>query len=1089
VLQALVEDCKQAISQIDLLSAQDRQILLYDWNLTDAPYAADKTLFQLFEEQVQRVPDNIALVFENQQLSYLQLNERANQLAHAIRHEYQIRCGETIKPDTLIALYLDRSLEMVISILAVLKAGGAYVPIAPEHPQERVKFLLEDTQAPLLLAQRHYRARLTSWIGHTVNNTANILYVDQLEAGLPVGNPEPINTATDLAYVIYTSGTTGQPKGVLIEQRSVANMIQNQARAFDFDARDATLCVASYIFDASVEQMFLPLLNGAKLIVTDQQTILSPASVESLIDKHQVTHLDATPSYLLGVLHVLTKPYCLRLVVSGGEACVPALTEKWGKLLMNTYGPTEAAVTSVLCLDSDLIEAGCIGKPIANTRAYVLDSFLQPLPVGVTGELYIGGVGVGRGYLNRAELTAERFIANPFATEMDKRQGYTKLYKTGDLVRWRQDGNLEYVGRNDLQVKIRGYRIELGEIESALAALPEIKQAVVIDREQGGNKYLAAYMVAAADASIDAESLRTSLLSQLPEYMVPSTFTELDAIPLTINGKVDRRALPEPHWIAEDQYTAPRTELETRLCAVWQGVLGLERVGIHDNFFRIGGNSIASIQLIAKMRKAGLNVQVLDLFNAPTIAQLVAKADAGGLSAIQATSIPQRNGRDDVPGSFVIQNWWRDMGCGKTSLIAGGANLAIAGIYDAAAVRSCIEYLYQRHGILRSIPYKKEDAIWFRVSDSCVPEINVIDLSGLDDPTQELVKLRGRINDIRYLIGDALVHEVNHPLCKVTVAVCRTEFYVQFSIDHMISDGFSATVLMEEFRQLYEQAINHRPVVLPDKPIDYPDYLAWLHYDYPGSELERQATEFWRKQSGEYRPARMAHDFRDIKKTKGTWKKIAFLLEKDISQGVDLLAVQSGATQSNTLFALISDFVCRKLAIDRPALGIILSGRALQEVEGLVGSLADLVFVPSPISRDMGVVAAVQSTQQLIAAAMNYQQINFREYMPMGISPEDRREVPRIESSPFAFSYDSFYQVTPGYVQQLERGDISSAVAGVGLLHYIWIRFARADNRFACFLEYEGCYYAEATMESMVNEIRNHLSRTLGHKSRTPEAA
>ncbi|WP_228998096.1 non-ribosomal peptide synthetase [Photorhabdus aegyptia] len=625
VLAAFVADQTQSLSEIDILSAQERYTLLHCWNQTDAPYQQDKTLQQLFEIQVESTPDNVALVFEGESLTYRQLNERVNQLAYVLRERCQQHHHVPMQADTPIALYLDRSLEMVISILAVLKAGGAYVPISPEYPLERVRFILDDTQSPCVVTQQRYLATLATETQTCAGQPVLIATDDPtITAGQPVNNPASVNKSSDLAYIIYTSGTTGQPKGVMIEHKNVAHLVAAQAALFHATKRKKALMFAAYVFDASVSELFLSLLHGHTIYLCSETERNVPA-VEKLIQRENI-EMATLPPTILKLLTGAQLP-SLQLLVTAGESPSPDFLDYFSQYngILNAYGPTEVTVcaTGKQYQQGDI--ATNIGKAINNVRLYVLDNHGNLSPVGAPGELYIGGAGLARGYLNQPELTAACFVANPFATAEDKALGYTRLYRTGDLVRWQPDGTLEYLGRNDFQVKIRGYRVELGEIEIALTAHPQVKQAVVIDHEHNSHKVLAAYLVTAGELSDD--SLTEHLSSRLPEYMLPASFTRIEAVPLTLNGKLDRRALPEPVWGDRDSYVAPRNALETQLCAIWQDVLGLERISIEDNFFRIGGDSIVSIQLVSKLRQAGFSLQVKSIFEAPTVARLAQLLD------------------------------------------------------------------------------------------------------------------------------------------------------------------------------------------------------------------------------------------------------------------------------------------------------------------------------------------------------------------------------------------------------------------------------------------------------------------------------
>ncbi|MEP7141397.1 MAG: amino acid adenylation domain-containing protein [Ferruginibacter sp.] len=629
LLGQLTEAPQLPYSRYCLLSPEEYEQIVYDWNATGNGYANHKTICQLFQEQVGKTPGNIALVYEGRQLTYQQLNEKSNQLARHIRKQYLQRTKQALAPGTLIALYLDRSLEMVIGILGVLKAGGAYVPIDTNYPQKRINYLLEDTRAELIISQRqlteHSRIQLPHDKVIYISLTADC-YKEKNTLNLPQHSK-----ASDLAYVIYTSGSTGNPKGVMIEQRSVTNLVNDLLKKYSIDSSERFLLFANYVFDASVEQMFLSLLSGGTLFVADGESINDSNRFENYITKHRITHLHSTPSFLSNIDP--SKLPTLKRVVFGAEYLSKQLFDQYKAIIptiINEYGPTETAITSLVSVNSYLLG----NATIQNTKAYVLDPDLNPVPIGATGELYISGAGLARGYLNKKDLTEERFIGNPFATEADRAPGHTRLYKTGDLVRWLPGGNLVYIGRNDDQVKINGFRIEPGEIEYALSQIAGIRQCCVLAKERktapGGNKYLVAYYVLDNSGDSLSPTFITDKLSQaLPGYMVPRILVKLESFPLTINGKLDKRALPDPGFsLSPGEYVAPTNEIEMDICKTWEKVLGLERVGITDNFFRIGGNSILAIQVSYRMSKAlGFDIKVADLFRLKTIDRIVAAHD------------------------------------------------------------------------------------------------------------------------------------------------------------------------------------------------------------------------------------------------------------------------------------------------------------------------------------------------------------------------------------------------------------------------------------------------------------------------------
>ncbi|MCA6222285.1 non-ribosomal peptide synthetase [Photorhabdus antumapuensis] len=624
VLKQFAEKPCTLIQNVFVLSDKERETLLHTWNWTDAAYPHDSTLHQLFEEQVDITPDNIALVFEGEELTYRELNERANQLAHAIRQSYQQQCGQSMPADTLVALYLERSLEMIISILAILKAGGAYVPISPEYPPERTGFILSDTKAPLLVTQRQYLAVLEELVGGEPG--APLLMAadgEQATEGLPIENPEPVSGSRDLAYVIYTSGTTGQPKGVMIEHRSINNLIKGLINHYPVLPSDVTLLIPNYIFDAFIEEVFITLLVGAQLVILPSEDILLHSKVQNVINEYSVNRLGATPSWLLAMRDHIEWPQIR--IIAGGEVLPPSLCQgNWD--IINTYGPTESTITSnTFKLDrwTESNRSVPIGSPLPNYKSYVLNAEARLLPVGVPGELYIGGAGLARGYLNRPELMAERFIDNPFATEGDSAKGYTRLYKTGDLVRWLPDGNLEYLGRNDFQVKIRGFRIELAEIENTLMKHADIGKAVVVTQEHNGQLCLVAYLVMNSK-NINTETIDNFISNILPDYMLPKEYVQLEALPLTINGKLDRRALPTCQFNDRFAYSGPRNSTEENLCEIWSEVLKRERTGIDDDFFKVGGSSLNVFILRSKIwQRIALDIPVKAFYSQRTIRKMM----------------------------------------------------------------------------------------------------------------------------------------------------------------------------------------------------------------------------------------------------------------------------------------------------------------------------------------------------------------------------------------------------------------------------------------------------------------------------------
>ncbi|MBW4564787.1 MAG: amino acid adenylation domain-containing protein [Mojavia pulchra JT2-VF2] len=617
LLQGIVNKPDTSIAELPLLTEVERHQLLVEWNNTQRDYPQNQCIHQLFEQQVEHTPDAIALIFGNQKLTYKELNQRANKVAHYLK-----TLG--VKPDVLVGICMERSLEMVIGILAIIKAGGAYVPLDPTYPKERLAFMLADAQVSVLLVQPHLAQELPT-------HQAQVVCLDrdfQEFAAYSPENPTSEVTAENLAYVIYTSGSTGKPKGAMNTHKGLCNRLLWMQDTYQLTASDRVLQKTPFSFDVSVWEFFWTLLTGASLVIAKPGGHQDSRYLVQLIAQEKITTIHFVPSMLQVFLEETELEQCgsLKRVICSGEALSFDLQqrffERFNAELHNLYGPTEAAidVTYWACQPNSNEKTVPIGRPIANTQIYILDKHLQPVPIGVSGELHIGGVGLARGYWNKPELTQEKFISSPFES------GHF-LYKTGDLARYRADGNIEYLGRIDHQVKLRGFRIELGEIEAVLGQHPKVKETVVVAREDiPNNQRLVAYVVPHSETKFSAQELRDSLKEKLPDYMVPSAVVELQKLPLSPNGKIDRRALPVPEIQRLDlkqTYEAPNSEIERAIAKVWQEILHLEKVGINDNFFDLGGNSLLMVQVNHKFREnLHCDISVVEMFQNPTIKSL-----------------------------------------------------------------------------------------------------------------------------------------------------------------------------------------------------------------------------------------------------------------------------------------------------------------------------------------------------------------------------------------------------------------------------------------------------------------------------------
>jgi amino acid adenylation domain-containing protein len=862
------------LSELPLLDATERVRVIETFNATDAAYPADQTIHGLFEAQVARTPGTLAVAFEHQHLTYAELNRRANRLA---RHLRMLGVGL----DQPVAVCLERSLDLVVALLGVLKAGGAYVPIDPNQPSARIAYMLRATAARVLLTQARFETE-GRWPAGTCVTVALDRQASEIEAHADDDLRLPGVTPRQLAYVIYTSGSTGQPKGVMNEHGGVVNRLHWMQERYRLDSRDRVLQKTHFGFDVSVWEFFWPLLCGARLVVARPGGHQDPLYLGRLIREAGVSVVHFVPSMLSAFLDEHSSRQCtgLRLVVCSGEELTPGLRERCLELLPqaalhNLYGPTEAAidVTSWDCRAQQGAGRVPIGHPIANLRLYVLDSAGQPVPVGVPGEIHIGGVGVARGYLGQPELTAACFIPDRLGADAGAR-----LYRTGDWGRWRADGALEYLGRNDHQVKIRGLRIELGEIEARLARHPQVKDVVVVAREGGASsKQLVAYLTChLPPPSLDA--LRAFVGAHLPDYMVPAAFVLLEALPLTPNGKLDRRALPMPDVSAQlsDRYVAPRDAVEEALSHIWAQVLGVRQVGVDDDFFALGGDSILSLRILDRARAAGFGFALEDLFRHPTVARLAQSLLEGrttssgrrAAAAFELLSEAERNQFQQTPdiedayplsalqaGMHFHSELHRD-----SAVYHDIFSLCIDGPFQRRFFERALVALTERHPILRtSFHTSTGNRLVQTVHRSVRVSLEVHDVARASDVEEEQLVARFMEQEKwrRFSWSQA-------PLFRVVVHLrARTRFQYSLSFHHAILDGWSLATFQTELFEHYLSLLDGREAA-PTPPASlYRDYIA-LEQEALQSAASR---EFWRQSLADAAvlalPVREDHDAQD----------------------------------------------------------------------------------------------------------------------------------------------------------------------------------------------------------------------------------
>ncbi|MBD1806823.1 amino acid adenylation domain-containing protein [Microcoleus sp. FACHB-SPT15] len=874
LLESAINHPEVEIGKLEILKPSDRKQLLVEFNQTHADYPLDRCIHQLFEEQAERTPDSVAVVFEDQQLTYAELNKRSNQLAHHLE-----RLG--VQPEVLVGLLVERSLDLIIGLLGILKAGGAYVPLDPALPKESLAFRLQDAGVSVLLTQQLLAEKLCDRTAQVICLDTNWEVINQESQENPTSDVQPEN----LVYVLFTSGSTGKPKGVAVEHRQLVNYVNAIAETLDLSTCTSFATVSTFAADLGNTTIFSSLCSGGCLHVVSSERASNPEALADYFQRHPVDCLKIVPSHLTALLTSSNPKRILprQRLILGGEACSWTLIEQIQQLtphcqIFNHYGPTETTVgvltypitnnpsaTSILKGGkggSKFAATVPIGRPIANTQIYLLDSDEQPVPIGVPGELHIGGAGVARGYLNRPELTAEKFINNPFleSDELEENSSIQSsklktqisyLYKTGDLARYLPDGNIEFLGRIDHQVKIHGFRIELGEIEAALRQYPAVSETVVIAREdEPGRKHLVAYIVpneqpknsTSTIQNLKSSELRGFLQEKLPEYMVPSAFVRLKALPLTSNGKVDRQALPAPDMARsnlEETFVAPRTTVEKILAEIWTQILQLEKVGIHDNFFELGGDSILSMQIIAKANQAGLQLTPKQLFEHQTIAELAAVA--GTNRTIQAE-------QGIVTGSVPltpIQHWFFEQNLPDSHHWNQAVLLEVQQAIAPVLLEQAVHKLLEHHDALR-LRFVHQEGNWQQVNanpDEIVP-FTCIDLSTVSETEQE-----SAISDAAAELQTNL-NLSSGPLVRVALfdlGVSKPSRLL-IIIHHLAVDGVSWRILLEDLQTAYQQLSQGEAIQLPPKTTSFKHWAERLQ-EYAQSAALQQELNYWLAES------------------------------------------------------------------------------------------------------------------------------------------------------------------------------------------------------------------------------------------------
>ncbi|HST61260.1 MAG TPA: amino acid adenylation domain-containing protein, partial [Longimicrobium sp.] len=983
VLEQVAEDADRPLSQLDMLGVGERARVLEAWNDTASAYPADQAIHALFQEQAARTPDAIALVFGDASLTYRQVDARANRLANHL-------AARGAGPETRVAVSLEPGVEMVIALIAILKAGGAYVPLDPAYPAERLSFMLADSGVALLITRDALRGVLPVQGGvRVVSVDGDLAEITAAGDAAPARGAGGVDAggAGALAYVIYTSGSTGRPKGVAVEHRAIVRLVRG-TDWMQLTAADRVAQASSASFDAATFEVWGALLNGAALVGIPKEIALIPSELGRTIDTQRITAAFLTTALFNQVARELPTAFSpLRHLLFGGEAVDPdavrrVLAAGGPERLLHVYGPTENTTFSSWHAVTEVPDGAVtvpIGRAVANSSLLVLNTAMRAVPVGIPGELYVGGDGLARGYLGRPALTAERFVPHPFASMPGAR-----LYRTGDRVRWLADGVIEYLGRLDGQVKIRGFRIEPGEIEAVLRRAPGVADCAVLVREDApGDKRLVAYVVGDADA----ETLRTHLRGTLPDYMVPAAFVPLETLPLNANGKVDRRALPAPDFAADaGAYVAPRTPAEEVLAGIVAELLRVERVGVHDSFFDLGGHSLLATRVVSRMREVfGVEMPLRALFEGPTVAELAERVESiRRAGQPELPSIVPVDRTDALPLSFAQERlWFLDQLESESAFYNVPAALRLRGALDAAALERTLAEIVRRHEALRTVFPEVNGAPVQRVLPFAGFVLAADDLSGQEDAAREAEAVRRAREDAGRPFDLA-----RGPLFRASLLRLAADDHVLLlCMHHVVSDGWSMGVLFGELSALYGAFVAGEPSPLPALAVQYADFAVWQRAHLQGAVLEGQIA-YWKGQLAGA-PALLElpadHPRPAVQRYRGTREPVEF--PAALAERLEALGRREGATLYMVLLAAFQVLLGKYAGTDDVVVGSPIAGRTRGETEALIGFFVNTLVLRTDLSGDPGFRGVLRRVRAATLAAYEHQEVPF-ERLVAELAPE-----------------------------------------------------------------------------------------------------
>lgn len=971
ILRSIIKNPNERIALLPMLTIVEEEQLLSAFNATQVSYPKDKTIVDLFMDQVHKNPENIAVIYESKYLTYKELDEESSCFANFLLSNHEIAIED------LIGVKLERSEWLIIAFLAVLKTGAAYVPIDPNYPKERIAYIEKDSNCNIIIDDNLLQEFIQSEESYNIE--------------LPQINIEINN----LAYVIYTSGSTGKPKGVLIEHKGIINTVLSQIHDFLIKRTDHCLQFSNQSFDASIWEILISLLGGAKLFIIDEEVKSDTTQFVKYIQDNKITFATLPPAFLK--LVDCEQIQCIDTLITAGEEAPLEQAKAFSKFgtYINAYGPTETSICATT-YNGDIVNPVPIGKPISNTEVYVLDTNQQLLPIGCVGELCVSGNGLARGYLNQEALTNDKFIPNPFFAR-------DRIYRTGDLARWLPDGNIEFVGRIDNQVKIRGYRIELGEVEAVLQEIQGVKQSVVLAKEDTkGNKSLVGYVV--SNQTFDKESIQEHLLSKLPDYMIPKLWVSLDAIPITSNGKVDKKNLPDPDtsYSSVATYVAPRNKTEEQLVSIWKSLLNVDTIGVYDDFFKLGGHSLLATQVAAKVRtEMRKELSIKNVFNYSTISSLAMFLAKQGKGA----SLPQITKQDKeptIPLSFSQERlWFLDQLQGSAEYhIPVISNLE--GDLQISLLEASLKEIVIRHEVLRTVIGSKDGIPYQVVIPSEDWQLSLVETttSHLENQLEEFIK---------------------EPFDLATDYMLRAQLYrlegekytLALILHHIASDGWSDGILVSELTSLYTSKTQNQDKLLNEITLQYSDYAIWQRKYLKGTFLESQ-LKYWKEKLSGVTPLGLPLDFPrpSIQSTSGA--DLQFKLERKLRAPLMAICKEKEVTPFMFLLTVFKILMHRYSGQKDFAIGTSVANRTHTELENLIGFFVNTLTIRSNLDNDPTFDELLKQVKHTTIEAFDHQSVPFERIVEQVLSTRD------MSMNPLFQVMFEFQEIPESYDMELE---------------------------------------------------------------------